>query len=244
MCGRYSVTVPAATIQEIFAVDILPDSLPRYNVAPTQPVIAVVEDQGIRKAQVFRWGLVPSWSKEGRPNASMINARAETIAEKPAYRAAFKRRRCLIPADGFYEWKAIGKQKVPHHIGLAGQALFAMAGIWEVWRDRADPAAAPVFTAAIVTTGPNERMQGIHDRMPVILAPEDWATWLEPTAEPAALLELLRPFAAQKMAVRPVSRAVGNARNEGPQCLDDASEEDIALLRRVHGQEIASTGDS
>jgi putative SOS response-associated peptidase YedK len=230
MCGRYSVTVPAATIQEIFAVDVLPDTLPRYNVAPTQSVVAIVAEDGIRKAQKFRWGLVPSWSKDAKVNAAMINARSETIAEKPAYRAAFKRRRCLIPADGFYEWKAVGKVKFPHHIGMKDGAPFAMAGIYEVWRDKANPDAEPLFTAAIVTTGPNELMEKIHDRMPVILAPEDWDTWLDPDAEPAALLELLRPFPAEKMAARPVSRAVSNARNEGPQCQAEAPAEDLAAL--------------
>ncbi|MBA2321350.1 MAG: SOS response-associated peptidase [Deltaproteobacteria bacterium] len=230
MCGRYSVTVPAATIQEIFAVDVLPDTLPRYNVAPTQAVSAVVEEDGIRRMQKFRWGLVPSWSKDGKVNASMINARSETVVEKPAFRAAFKRRRCLVPSDGFYEWKTIGKAKIPHRIGMADGSPFAIAGIWEVWRDKAQPDADPLLTMALLTTGPNGLMEKIHDRMPVILAKEDWSTWLSPDTEPAALLELLRPFPAEHMAARPVSRAVSNARNEGEQCLADASPEDQALL--------------
>jgi putative SOS response-associated peptidase YedK len=218
MCGRFQVTIPAATIQEIFQVDVLPDVLPRYNIAPTSGVVAVVEEDGVRRMQRFRWGLAPSWSKEGKPNASMINARSDGVASKPAFRAAFKRRRCLIPASGFYEWKRDGKVKIPHLIGLKGGEMFAMAGLWEVWRDKANPDAEPLFTCAIITTGPNALMEPIHDRMPVILPRDKWDAWLDPNTDAAVLQEMLVPYPAELMQEREVSQAVNNARNQGPEC--------------------------
>lgn len=221
MCGRYAATTPASAIAEIFKVDVLPDVLPRYNVAPTQSVIAVVADAGKREMKRFRWGLAPSWSKEGKPNAGMINARAETVAEKPAFRSAFKKRRCLVPADGFYEWMGTASGKAPYLIGMKDRRPFAMAGLWETWRDKEDPEKEPLYTCSVVTVGPNEVMEPIHDRMPLILPESAWDAWMSPDTPIEEIKALLVPYPAEEMAARPVSKAVNNARNEGPQCQAD-----------------------
>ncbi len=217
MCGRFALTAPASTIAEVFQVDVLPDVLPRYNVAPTTEVPCVVQNaEGQRVLETFRWGLVPSWSKDRKAAASMINARAETVASKPAFRSAWKRRRLLVPADGFYEWQRIDpKHKVPHLIGVTGGGLFAMAGLYESWTD---PETGEVLkTCTVVTTGPNALMTPIHDRMPVILPPSAWDRWLDPKTPPETLSELLVPFPADQMQERAVSRLVGDVKNKGPE---------------------------
>ena len=221
MCGRFALTAPASDIAEIFQVDVLPEVLPRYNVAPTTQVPCVVEDEdGERKLEMFRWGLVPSWAKDKKVGYRMINARSETAASKPAFRAAFKRRRCLVVADGFYEWKRFGKgrsaQKIPHLIQLEGGAPFGMAGLWEVWRD---PETEELLrTCSIVTTAGNELMKPIHDRMPVILPPEHWDLWLDRSMQDKEVLqELLVPFPSDQMQARAVHSSVGNVKNKGPE---------------------------
>lgn len=227
MCGRFALTAPASTITEIFQVDVLPDVLPRYNVAPTTQVLCVVEEQpGERTAQTFRWGLVPFWAKDIKIGYRMINARSETVASKPAFRAAFKKRRLLILADGFYEWKRLDKKnKIPHLIGLGDGKPFAMAGIWESWTD--PDSGDEVRTCSILTTGPNSLMEEIHDRMPVILPQSQWSLWLDPQVQDKERLqELLVPYPADEMAARRVSNKVGNVRNKGPEVQEPWEGED------------------
>ncbi len=220
MCGRFALTAPASAITEVFQVDVLPDILPRYNVAPTQSVPIIVSDLGVRTMRRVGWGLLPPWAKDKRIQASLINARSESVHEKPSFRSAFKRRRCLIPATAFYEWKADGKLKLPHMIGLADGRPFAIAGLWE---RRIDPETSEEQqTCCIITTGPNSLMVPIHDRMPVILPPERWDTWLDPLNDNVATLrEFLVPYPAEAMAERRVSTTVNNARHEGPDCQGD-----------------------
>ena len=225
MCGRFALTAPASTITEIFSVDVLPDLLPRYNVAPTTQGLTVVEDQGARTAQTFRWGLIPSWAKDPKIGYRMINARSETVATKPSFRSAFKRRRLLVLADGFYEWQRDGKRKVPHLMSLNDARPFGMAGIWERWTD--PETGEDTRSCAILTTGPNDLMQPIHNRMPVILPADRWDLWLDTTVQDRALLEeLLVPFPSDQMAARRVSQRVGNVRNQDPDVQGPFEEDD------------------
>jgi len=225
MCGRFALTAPASAIAEIFQVDVLPEVLPRYNVAPSQQVAALVrQEDGTRQMTTFRWGLIPSWAKDPKIAYKMINARSETAASKPAFRAAFKRRRCLILADGFYEWTRRSKtDKIPHLIQLEDGRPFAMAGIWERW---VSPEGEEIRSTAILTTGPNELMEPIHNRMPVILPTEREADWLDPEASKEALQELLVPFDADSMQERIVTKRVNNARHEGPDVQGAPEEEE------------------
>jgi putative SOS response-associated peptidase YedK len=195
------------------------DPPPRYNIAPTQLVAAVRAgaDAGRRELAPLKWGLIPSWAKDPKIAASCINARAESVAEKPAYRAAFKRRRCLILADGYYEWTGKAREKQPWHFRLRDDAAFAFAGLWECWRP---PAGEPVETCAIVTTDANELAKLYHDRMPVILHPADYARWLDPEYQRVEeLAPLLRPYPAELMVAEPVSTLVNNPRNDSPDCV-------------------------
>ncbi|MCA9493307.1 MAG: SOS response-associated peptidase [Myxococcales bacterium] len=214
MCGRFALTAPASTIAEVFQVDVLPDVLPRYNIAPTNEVACVVREGDHDVMKTFRWGLIPSWAKDRKMAYKTINARAETVASKPAFRSAFKRRRILVLADGFYEWERTDpKNKVPHLIQLREGKPFGMAGLWERWTD--PESGEDVYSCTIVTTGPNTLMNGIHDRMPVILPAESWATWLDPDVQdPAKLTELLVPYPAEDMQERAVSRKVGDVKNK------------------------------
>ncbi|HEY9656670.1 MAG TPA: SOS response-associated peptidase, partial [Crinalium sp.] len=182
MCGRFSLTQSANALAETFQLETLPEWTPRYNVAPTQAVLAIAAAPAhSRQVRLFRWGLVPSWAKDLTIGAKLINARAETVAEKPSFRVAFKQRRCLILADGFYEWHRIDrKTKQPYYFQLADRQPFAFAGLWERWQGDD----TVVETCTILTTQANELLQPIHDRMPVILAPEEYDRWLDPTATP------------------------------------------------------------
>ena len=227
MCGRFALTAPASTIAEVFQVDVLPDVLPRYNVAPTTEVLCVVSAEGKRELQSFRWGLIPYWAKDRKIAYSTLNARSETIEKKPTFRSAFKRRRLLIVADGFYEWErkdnsnlprrsATRANKIPHLFQMADARPFAIAGVWERWTD--PDSGEEVRSCSIVTTGPNTLMASVHDRMPVILPPEVWDTWLDPEVQDTAMLkELLIPFDPAKMKERTVSRTVGDVKNKGPE---------------------------
>lgn len=218
MCGRFTLTVDPAELQELFGLsEPAPAGLmPRYNIAPTQPV-AVIPNQEPRRLELFRWGLIPSWAKDPKIGNSLINARAETAAEKPAFRAALRRRRCLIPADGFYEWKKSGRTKTPMYIQMRSGLPFAFAGLWDVW---SAPDGSTVPTCTILTTTANALVRGIHDRMPVILPPEAFDLWLTPGELPAAEVQAwLRPFAAEAMTARAVSSRVNNPRNEGRELL-------------------------
>jgi len=216
MCGRFALTAPASDIAEIFQVDVLPDVLPRYNVAPTTQVQCVVDDAGTRSLQTFRWGLIPGWAKDRKIATRTLNARAETASSKPAFRAAFKRRRLLVLADGFYEWERIDKKnKIPHLIQVQGGTPFGMAGLWERWTD--PETQQEVRSCTIVTTSGNALMKPIHDRMPVILPSHTWDLWLDPSVNDKEVLqELLVPYAGP-MQERAVSRTVGNVKNRGPE---------------------------
>jgi len=222
MCGRYTLRSKPLDIAAAFDVVDVPDELtPRYNVAPTQRVAAVVFDprDRQRRLRMFSWGLVPSWADDPAIGNRMLNARAETIAEKPSFRTAFKQRRCLVLADGFYEWKREGKLKQPFHIRRSDGRPFGMAGLHEHWhRD-----GLTVDSCTIITTTANELMQPLHERMPVILDSVDYARWLDPAfAETATLAAMLVPAAADDWEAVPVSTIVNNARNETPECLQPA----------------------
>jgi len=220
MCGRYTLTkIDPAALEARFGIDagFDFDERPRFNIAPTDPVLAVRETaRGRREAGWLRWGLLPgAWALEG--TRALINARAETIEEQPAYRESFLARRCLIPADGFYEWRDTEHGKKPVWIARADGEPFAFAGIWAAL---ADDGGTPVHSCAIVTCEPNEVVRPIHDRMPVILDPELEGTWIADGAEPAALRELLRPVSGEPLEVREVSDAVNDVREDGPHLLE------------------------
>lgn len=223
MCGRFTLTTSPGLLAELFDLPEEPYLAPRYNIAPTQPV-AIVRTQGrdaLREWALVHWGLIPSWSKDPTIGARMINARAETVQEKPAFRAAFRRRRCLVPADGFYEWRTTGKSKQPYYITLEGGAPFAFAGLWEAW---VGPDGSALDSCTILTTEPNELMATLHNRMPVILAPEDYAFWLGDGGDAAkdqliGLLDLMRPYPAEWMAARQVGKVVNNPMHEGAECI-------------------------
>jgi putative SOS response-associated peptidase YedK len=220
MCGRFTLTVPAHEIEEAFGLFEGLDSamMPRYNIAPTQQVLALRSDEAGKHYVSLRWGLVPFWADDLKIGARLLNARADGIATKPAFRAALKRRRCLVLADGFYEWRTEGKAKLPFHIHRRDRKPFAFAGLWERW-DKGDK---PVESCTIVTTDANDFMKPLHDRMPVILDPKDYDGWLSPTEEPAKVVELLRPTADAGYEMTAVSPKVNNARFEGPECLEPA----------------------
>ncbi len=214
MCGRFALTLDPADLAEAFPEYILPAQIaPRYNIAPTQPILAVPND-GTNKADFFVWGLIPSWAKDPSIGSRLINARAETLAEKPAFRSAYKYRRCLVFANGFYEWQARPgtKTKVPHFIHLKTGEPFAFAGLWEHWQT-AD--GSEVRSAAIITTEPNELMNPIHNRMPVILPRNAYAQWIDPTPHfPVDLNSLLVPYPAGEMEAYPVSTLVNSPAND------------------------------
>lgn len=223
MCGRYTIRRHQKELAERFGVTELFeefDERPRFNVAPTQLVpVVVAGEAGDRALRGMRWGFTPSWSKDGRPGP--INARGETVASKPMFRAAYKRRRCLLPADGFYEWQARpgGGPKQPWYITRTDGDLFAFAGLWEHWDGDGD-----VVSCLIITTTPNELMRPIHDRMPVIVAPGDYGAWLGGDAPG----ELLRPFPAGSLEARRVSTYVNSPRHDDERCvavIDGASSE-------------------
>jgi putative SOS response-associated peptidase YedK len=219
MCGRISLSTPPAELEEEFELPELPlDYRPRYNIAPSQPVLAVVANaRGERQADFFRWGLVPFWAKDPSIGNRMINARAETVAEKPAYRNALARQRCLIPVDGFYEWRKVGSGKVPMWIHLQSRRPFSLAGLWEEWRPKKD--GAPLRTCTILTTGPSDFMQPIHDRMPVIVPREARDRWLDPGTAAADLHAVLAPYAGPDLEAHEVSTLVNNPANDYAECL-------------------------
>ncbi|MGD1855832.1 MAG: SOS response-associated peptidase [Leptolyngbyaceae cyanobacterium] len=213
MCGRYTQTQSGADLATAFQLTTEPAPPPRYNIAPSQPVSAVIAGHEYR---IFQWGLIPSWAKDVKIGYRLINARSETAAEKPSFRAAFKRRRCLIPTDGFYEWQrtANNKKKQPFYIHLRERPIFAFAGLWEQW-EGAD--GSYLETCTILTTAPNELMEPIHNRMPVIVAKADYDRWL--TAPPAQVQGLMKPYDADEMEAYPVSTLVNSPRNEVPDCI-------------------------
>ncbi|MBI1776179.1 MAG: SOS response-associated peptidase [Proteobacteria bacterium] len=222
MCGRYSLITPTEALRQLMAFMDLLNLEPRYNVAPTQmmPVVRP-EEGGRRRLVLLRWGLIPSWAKDATIGAKCINARTESVAEKPAFRTALRQRRCLVLADGYYEWRQEGKAKQPYRIVLKAGGPFAIAGIWEGWRS---PAGEPIESFALITTVAGEDIAHIHDRMPVILAPEDYALWLDP--DPAQLprqLELLRPSPKGLISAYAVSMRVNFVRNDDEECIRPAA---------------------
>jgi len=230
MCGRYSLTSPVEAMRRLFGFMGAPPNLPaRFNIAPTQqvPIIRIGAGRsGERELASLRWGLIPFWAKDASLGAKLINARAEGLAEKPSFRAAFRARRCLVPADGFYEWQASEQGKRPYRIGLTGGAaealpLFAFAGLWERWEKAPD--GVPVESCTIVTTEANALLRPIHGRMPVILAPETYGTWLDPKTPAKEALALLGPYPAEAMMAYPVSTRVNNVRNDDPLCIAPAA---------------------
>ena len=199
-----------------------PKLAPRYNICPTQPVTCVRQSQtGDTEAVSLRWGLVPFWAKELKIGARMINARSETVASKPAFRAAFKKRRCLVLADGFYEWKKEGKLKQPFYISRSDDQPFCLAGLWESWTDKSSESSEPIETCTILTTEANEIMQPLHDRMPVILEPNQFDFWLDKEFSDAAKLEeILIPLASDDLQTFPVDKMVGKPVNDSPACIE------------------------
>ena len=220
MCGRFTLRTNSASLVEQFGCE-LPFDLPlRYNIAPTQTVatVRIGPDDGRRQWQMVRWGLIPSWAKEASIRNRMINARAETIADKPAFRTAMRRRRCLVPADGYYEWQKIGKSKQPYYIRLRDDRPFAMAGLWERWIN--PETGEPIETCTIITTEANALTRDIHPRMPVILAAEDYTDWLDPqNADGDRLTRLLHPYDAAAMERYAVRSVVNNPRHDVPDCI-------------------------
>lgn len=220
MCGRYSLHTSPEVIALYFELGLPPEIRPRYNIAPGSKVLIVRQDkdQG-RVADLYRWGLIPGWAKDAAIGNRLANARGETVAEKPSFRSAFKRWRCLIPASGFYEWQAFKGRKQPYYIHPAGRELFGIAGLTELWQGPD----GPVHSCAIITTGPNELMRDIHDRMPVILKPEDYAAWLDSGNQAAAgLKKLLQPYPAAAMAAHPVSTRVNTPGHDDPALIEAA----------------------
>jgi putative SOS response-associated peptidase YedK len=220
MCGRYTLRTPVDSLVGTFEIEEYPSSItPNYNVAPTQEVAAVVEDDDKRKLEMFHWGLIPSWAKDPAIGNKMINARAETVSEKPSFRSAFKKRRCLILADGFYEWKKTDDGKQPYHVKMEDGSPFAFAGLWETWKDGPE-----IRSCTIITTEANDLMNEIHHRMPVILPPEDYDMWLDPDfEEKEALTSLLKPYPADAMEAYPVSKRVNKPSNNEPSVVEPAA---------------------
>jgi len=220
MCGRFALKAPPAEIMRRFGVDAVPELAPRYNIAPTQQILIIRHpwqqaEAKLETAQV-KWGLLPSWAKDVSMAAKLANARGETVAEKPAFRSAFRRMRCLIPADGFYEWEATPSGKQPWFIRMKAGGLLAFAGLWEHWQG---PNSAPIETATIITTNANALVRPVHDRMPVILQPADYAAWLGAKTTMEDLKALLKPLPTDLMERYRVSRLMSNARNEGEECI-------------------------
>ena len=225
MCGRITLTVKPEVLLEQFPVDEVPDFEPHFNLAPTQD-LCVVTNREPRKVQLFRWGLLPFWAKALKDGARMINARSDSVASKPAFKKAFERKRCLILADGFYEWKVLDKKrKQPYFIGLKDRRPFAFAGLWETWR--APDSEEPVYTCSVITTDANSTLSRLHDRMPVILPPEAYERWLD--LEEKSPLDLLVPYAGD-MESFPVSTLVNSPANDAPACLEPVPEVEPGLF--------------
>jgi putative SOS response-associated peptidase YedK len=221
MCGRFARRSTREVLADWFGVDLedLPAFSASYNIAPqsVQPVVRQGQDSGAREFALLHWGLVPFWAKDAKIGYSTINARAEEAAEKPAFREALRKRRCLVPADAFYEWARVdAKTKQPFAIALKSGEPYAFAGLWERWRPKNGEA---LETFTILTTDANEVLEPIHNRMPVILEPKDYSRWLEPGTVERLPVDLLRPFPAEQMTAWPVSNRVGNVRNNDPELL-------------------------
>ncbi|HYX15906.1 MAG TPA: SOS response-associated peptidase [Nostoc sp.] len=224
MCGRFTLNQSPEALAQVFDVEPVLDFAGGYNIAPTQMVATVLQNPESEKREFKQlyWGLIPSWAKDAGMGAKLINARAETVAEKPSFRSAFKHRRCLVIADGFYEWQRQEGKKQPFYFRLQDGQPFAFAGLWEKWRS---PANEEIISCTILTTAANELLQPIHERMPVILEPEDYDLWLDSQVQtPQTLQQLLRPYPAPAMTAYPVSILVNNSRHNSPECIIPLSE--------------------
>jgi len=222
MCGRFGLFSPMDVIADLFGIQEIPAFEPRYNIAPSQQILAVCQKQAGERpsAGLFSWGLIPLWSN--KPDFKLINARGETVAEKPAFRSAFRSRRCLIPADGFFEWKKVGREKQPHFFRLKSQKPFAIAGIYERIQEPVGPAR---FSCALVTTQANDVLRPIHHRMPVILRPQDFDTWMNrDNRDGEGVLPLIRPYPAAAMEGLRVGTAVNAASYDAPDCIEGSKE--------------------
>ncbi len=221
MCGRFTQTATPEALAHQFDVHSFPLLPPRYNIAPSQPVAAIRIDPETttRRLVLLRWGLIPSWAKDPKIGAQCINAKAETVAEKPSFRAAFRKRRCLVVATSFYEWQVQGMMKQPMWIGLKDKRPFAFAGLWEQWQP---PEGEAIESCTILTTEPNEFMRPIHHRMPVMLPATSYTQWLDPTIQDIhALQALLRPYPGEELTAYPVSTLVNNPRHDVVECLGE-----------------------
>lgn len=219
MCGRFTLSQSSEIIAKTFHLAEVPTLEPRYNIAPTQMIATVLQtnEQNERQLQLLRWGLIPSWAKDAAMGARLINARAETVTEKPSFSSAFRHRRCLVIADGFYEWQRQERKKQPFYFRLKNGQLFAFAGLWERWQD---PNGNAIASCTILTTEANELLSPIHDRMPVILAPKDYDLWLAGIENPTNLQQLLCPYKADAMTSYAVSTNVNNPANNSPECIN------------------------
>lgn len=215
MCGRFALKAPAAELATLFDVSGITAGPPRYNIAPGKAILAVRQMDGSREMAALRWGLIPSWASDPAMGDRLANARAETAADRPAFRQALRSRRCLIPASGFYEWQR--PRKVPFYIRPRDDRPLALAGLWECWRD---PDGQPLETCTILTTEANSLLQPIHERMPVIVTPADFTTWLEPRTPLDRLRQLLRPWPEDRLIYHPVSRLVNDPCHDEARCLE------------------------
>jgi putative SOS response-associated peptidase YedK len=226
MCGRFTLTDPNQDLAVQFNLPEIPDMQPRYNIAPTQPVAAVrvapavksTDAAPVRELTLLHWGLIPFWAKDPKIGSRMINARSETVAEKPAFRAAFRRRRCLVVADGFYEWQKLERGKQPFYVRLHNGQPFAFAGLWEQWKGPED---LLIESCTLLTTEPNDLIRPVHNRMPVILHPDDYDLWLDPEVQQADRLQpLLRAYPPGEMEAYPISRFVNHPDNDDARCIE------------------------
>ena len=224
MCGRFTQERPTSDLAEIFAAeDLAAEPGGRFNVAPTDDAAVVVQREDHRAIKAYRWGLIPHWAENAKVGNRMFNARAETLGSSPVFRDAFRKRRCLVPVDSFYEWRREGKIRQPYRIVPSDGRPLALAGLWAGWRDPDTDQVRRTFT--IITTGPNELMRPIHDRMPVVVPPEAWDRWLDSTLpDPAELNGLLVPTPDGELEIYPVSRAVNDVRNDGPDLIEPIPE--------------------
>ena len=220
MCGRFTLSTPPETLAQLFDLPEVPTLKAHYNIAPTESIAAVRQPDrdGARQLAHLHWGLIPFWAKDRSSSARMINARAETVATSPAFRAAFRQRRCLVLADGFYEWQRQEKRKQPFYLRMQDDSPFAFAGLWEHWDG---PDGQVIESCTLITTVPNDLVRPVHNRMPVILPPDQYELWLDPTMREVKVLEsLLQPYPEEAMKAYPVSQLVNIPANDDPQCIE------------------------
>jgi len=240
MCGRFLSSTPVSELAERFlAAEVTAEERePRYNVAPTDEVLVVATSRGIRRLGTSSWGLVPSWAGSAAGGRRMVNLRSETVAERPGFRRMLQERRCIVPADGFYEWQAPadGRAKQPYLIRARDRSPLALAGLWDVWADRTGPAAGRLRTCTVLTTVSNDAIAAVHHRMPVILPPATWDTWLDPSVtDVGELTSLLGPYDGGPLELVAVGTAVNNVRNDGPSLIEPVERAEAGQARGTGG---------